>query len=258
MAGTRKGKIKWLVTAAAIAVCCMLFQKFMFVEIEEEKFCILSPKADVSHLTTNEELKKLSAFVNLKELNFRFVTFKGKSPDLSFLEKHTKLKELYAAVYGDGVVDFSPLDNCNDIEELGLICYNAEGKCIGQMSELKKLILQTEVINDIGLIWNCGELEHIGIYMTDDNYDISVDGIGGLDKLEFLYLCGGKVTDAEELCGCEKLSELGLICEPDDVSFLTDMPALKTLHVYEDVLSQQTIAELEEKGVEIEILKKHK
>ena len=67
---------------------------------------------------------------------------------------------------------------------------------------------------------------------------------------------GGKVTGAEELCGCEKLSELGLICEPDDVSFLTDMPALKTLHVYEDVLSQQTKAELEEKGVEIEILKK--
>ena len=232
---------------ALLIIACNFLHKVLYVQINDDEYCILSSEINIPGFVGGADIEKLSKFKRVKDLSVSII-----DSDISFTKDLTSLEKLYIWIadteWSD--IDYTPLYNCKNIKELGLCGNNADGKFISSLDKLSMLDLNTKHITDSSQIWKCSCLETARIDIPDDG--LSLKGIGNLDKLNYLYLSGdGKVSDADELCKCDSLTELGIVCEIDDISFLTDLPALEKLYIEKNMVDQNTISQLEDKSIEI-------
>lgn len=241
---------RYIIIIAVIALLItahLLIHKVLYVQINDDEYCILSSEVIIPGYVGRTDVEKLSEFKRLKHLGVSIM-----SPDISFVKNHKDLKQLALWIidFDKHGTDFTPLNNCKKIEEFGLTCDEADGAVIANMKDLRKLKLFAGHITNSSLIWECRKLEKADIDIPADG--LSLKGIGDLDELNHLYLSGdGEVSDADELCECDSLTELGIVCEIEDTSFLTNMPGLEKLYIKKSLIDQTTINVLEDKNIEI-------
>lgn len=228
---------------ALLIIACNFLHKVLYVQINDEKYCILSSEINIRGYIGGADIEKLSKFKRVKDLSVSSI-----ESDISFVEKHPNLENLSLCI--DDIKDFTPLNSCKNIKDFGITCNSIDGAVIANMNELQKLVLKIQHLTNGSQIWECSKLVAADITVPDEG--LSLKGIGDLDKLNHLYLSGeGKVSDADELCKCDSLTELGIVCEIDDISFLTDLPALEKLYIEKNMVDQNTISQLEDKSIEI-------
>ena len=236
-----------IIIVILMTISIPLLRRVLFVEINNEKYCILSSKIVVHGFVSRNDTEMISRFKSVKDLSVSSI-----DPDISFAKHLTRLESLslWISDIENRDIDFSPLNSCKKIKEFGITCNSIDGSVIANMHELRKIVIHADHITNSSQIWECSELETANIILPSEG--LSLKGTGNLEKLNYLYLSGdGEVSDASELCECNSLTELGIVCEIEDTSFLKDMPNLEKLYIKKGMIDQKTINALEDKNVEI-------
>jgi Leucine-rich repeat (LRR) protein len=150
------------------------------------------PVSDISFLMEMPELE---------EVNIR-----GNSllTDISPLSSLTQLKSLTLS-YTPNIQSIDPLSNLINLEYL-LLDYRKPTDCaaLGNLKNLKELVLAATPITNIHYIASLSELESLSLFITDEN--INIYELGQLTNLKKFYLYGDNVRI--DLSGLRQLINL--------------------------------------------------
>lgn len=167
-------------------------------------------------------------FVNLEHLYIKSPGLTDKLTDISALSALKNLKRL-ELIDCDSVTDFGVLFSLTGLEELTI---DSEGlkeiSFVEKMQSLYRLKIESSIMLNVSPLQGKTSLRELALI---DNYDVTdydaLSSLTGLEKLE-LELC--RVSYMPDMSGLKKLKDL-IVRGAEDISFLKDIPQLKSLYI---------------------------
>ena len=166
-------------------------------------------KVDLQNMKlTNEDIKDLTYFTNLKEIDLST----NRVTDLSVLKNATQLEVVN--ITGCAISDLSFLQDMKNLRVLyGVVCQISDISVLADKAELEEINLSVNQITDISPLRDC-------------------------TRLRYVSLGGNELTNPEVLSGMTQLEELWLdTCGIEDISFLKENYNLKILGLDDNPIS---------------------
>lgn len=147
------------------------------------------------------------------------------------------------------ISDLKMLQSCASLSSLDL--QNGTVKDLSALTSLpiQNLRLMEVNVQDLTPVWQCTQLTSLSI-INNKNLT-SLEGIQALENLSLADFSGSKLVDVSPLASCTNLVTVNLSsCDQvRDVSSLIGLPSLKRLTVYGTSVPDQTVQELQDRGI---------